>query len=116
MNSFYKVMRESTCKKRVTICEIYDIDNNLLSRESNRCNPDNGVCARLGVIQSKENYDVHSHCNWTHAEINAIKSLPLDCKPHKIILYGHNFLCDNCEQELRKIGVVDFEISPMQIN
>jgi len=110
MKSFEDVLAESTCQKRKTVCELYDADGNLLSRESNRCNPD-GICHRLGVVQGKDNYDKSSNCNWTHCEINAIKSLPKDNKPIKAILYGHDFYCDKCEDALRLAGVKIFEIN-----
>lgn len=110
MKSFEQASQESTCQKRITVCEIYDAEGNLLSRESNRCNPTGGICTRLGLVQSKTNYDVESTCNWTHAEINAIKSLKESDKPHKAIIYGHTFFCDACENALRSVGVKELEI------
>lgn len=109
MKTHEEVAKESTCQKRLTITEIYDDKGNLLARESNRCNPSGGTCHRLSLVQSKSEYDTESHCNWIHSEINAIKSLPKDCRPYKAICYGHTFFCDACEQELRNIGVVEFE-------
>jgi deoxycytidylate deaminase len=103
-----QVKAESTCLKRITICEIYDLFGNLLARESNRCNPPGGVCGRMGVVQNKKNYDKESTCNWTHAEINAINALPEGSKPYSAIVLGHSFLCDNCEQALKKVGVQHF--------
>ena len=111
MKSIQEVAKQSTCQKRVTVCEIFNEDNECLARESNRCSPEGGTCHRLGLIQGKDNYDVNSHCNWTHAEINTIKALPENCKPHRAVIYGHDFFCDNCENELRKVGVTIFEIS-----
>lgn len=112
IKSFNTVISESTCQKRITVCEIYDENNKLLSRESNRCNPDGGVCHRLFLVQDKGAYDKESRCNWTHAEINAINNLPQNSNPYKAVLYGHDFFCDSCEKELRKIGIVDFLIYP----
>jgi len=108
MKTIEQVKTESTCLKRVTVCEIYDDKNNLLARESNRYNPPNGNCVRIGLVQSKENYDKES-CNWTHAEINAIKALPPESEPYKAVIIGHSFFCDNCETELKKVGVKIFE-------
>lgn len=95
---------ESTCQKRITICEIYDAQGNLLSRESNRCSPE-GECHRLGVLQDKENYDETSDCNWVHAEIMAIKALPDGAKPTSAVLKGHDFICTPCEKALWEVGV-----------
>lgn len=114
INTFEQAVAQSTCQKRITICEIYDIEYNLLSRESNRCEPDNGVCSRFDVKQNKDNYDTESNCNWTHAEIRAIQSLPSNSKPYLSILYGHNFYCDACEQALKDAGVQIFEINHLE--
>ena len=113
IKEFDEIVAESTCQKRITICEIYDQYYNLLSRESNRCEPDNGICARIGTIQNKENYDVHSQCNWTHAEIRAINALPIGTDPEYAVLYGHDFYCDACEKALKKVGVTRLDINHM---
>jgi hypothetical protein len=115
MKSIQEVYKESTCQKRVTIVELYDVEGNLLSRESNRCSPEGGVCHRLEVTQSKDNYDIHSHCNWIHAEIMAIQSLPENSKPYRAVLFGHDFYCDACETALKKVGVGIFDISKKRI-
>jgi deoxycytidylate deaminase len=110
MKTFLEVKLESTCQKRVTVVEIFDKEGKLLSRESNRCDPNNGECSRIGVVQNKDNYDVHSTCNWTHAEIMAIQALPEGSKPYMAVLYGHSFYCTPCEQALRDVGVVEFKV------
>lgn len=110
MKSFNQVFAESTCFKRVTICEIYDRTGNLLSRESNRCNPPEGICQRINVSSVKDGYPLESSCMWTHAEIMAIKSIPAGSVPYSAKLYGHSFLCDNCESELKKVGVQVIEV------
>ena len=115
MKTLEQAAGESTCQKRKTICDIYDKDGNLLSRESNRCAPTGGVCHRLGVVQNKENYDKESSCNWTHAEINAINNLPAGSAPYKSVLYGHSFYCDNCENALKGAGVEVLEKSEENI-
>lgn len=107
MKTLQEVKSESTCQKRVTVCEIFDKDGKLLSRESNRCNPDGGMCHRLGIVQDKNNYDTDSHCNWTHAEINAIANLPIGASPFKAVLHGHSFYCDACESALKSVGVIE---------
>lgn len=111
IKSIDQATTESTCQKRITMVEIYDEQNNLLSRESNRCNPSGGTCHRIGVFNGKENYPADSHCNWTHAEIMAIKSLPENSKPYKAILYGHDFYCEPCETALKNVGVKIFEVA-----
>lgn len=110
IKDFKTVLAESTCQKRKTVCELYDVVGNLLARESNRCEPEGGVCYRLGVVQNKANYDTSSNCNWTHCEMNALKNLPKGAKPHKAVLYGHNFYCDKCETALKLAGIKIFEI------
>lgn len=109
MKSFEQASAESTCQKRITICEIYDVEGNLLSRESNRCNPTGGICHRLGVVQQKTNYDTGSACNWLHAEMNAIAHLK-EGKPYRAVIYGHTFFCNSCENALRSVGVKELEI------
>jgi deoxycytidylate deaminase len=111
MKTFKEAIEESTCQKRATVCEIYDANWILLSRESNRCNPEGGTCHRLGLVQNKDNYDKDSHCNWTHAEINAIAALPEGSTPFEAIVYGHNFACQNCENALKAAGVQRISIS-----
>lgn len=110
IKTFEQARNESTCQKRVTIVELYDEAGNLLARESNRCFPTGGTCGRLGVVQNKSNYDVNSTCNWVHAEINAINALPTAAKPHKAVLFGHDFYCDACEQALKKAGCEILEV------
>jgi len=112
MKSMREVIAESTCQKRVTVCEIYNYLGKLLSRESNRCNPAGGSCHRLGVSQDKSNYDKDSECNWTHAEIMAINALPKNSFPYMAILMGHRFTCLNCEEALRNAGVKKIYIVP----
>lgn len=111
MNTVEQAKCESTCQKRITVCEIYDRDGNLLSCESNRCDPVGGTCHRLGLVQDKANYDINSHCNWTHAEINAVNHLPPNSEPYRSIIYGHTFYCDNCENALRACGVKILEMA-----
>jgi hypothetical protein len=111
IRNFEDVRSESTCKKRITVVELYDKNDVLLSRESNRCSPPNGVCSRIGVSQTKSNYDVESTCNWTHAEIMALQALPEGSKPYKSVLYGHSFYCDFCENALRTAGVEVLEVA-----
>ena len=103
-----KAASESTCQKRVTVCMILDFFGSVLSCESNRCDPDGDVCARLGVEQNKKNYSGYE-CNSVHAEVMAIKALPQGTRPHKAVLYGHKFFCDDCEQRLNEVGVEKFE-------
>ena len=105
MKEFKQAALEGTCQKRLTITEIYTKEGELLSRESNRCSPTGGVCHRLDVKQDKSNYDTETDCNWRHSEIKAIEALPKKCSPYYAICYGHSFICDNCEQHLRAVGV-----------
>jgi hypothetical protein len=110
MNEFEKARQNSTCQKRITICEIYDKEGVLLACESNRCDPSGGTCHRLGLVQSKEGYDVTSHCNWTHAEVMTIGKLKEGDRPYRSVIHGHDFYCDSCEEALRRVGVEVLEI------
>lgn len=104
----------STCAKRVTVCVILDALGNVLSCESNRCSPPGGVCSRLGVSNTKENYPAES-CNWQHAERRALSALPAGSVPTKAVLLGHDFYCDDCERALRERGITELEISPTRL-
>lgn len=111
-----QAISESTCQKRVTVCVIMDANWNVLSIGSNRCDPEGGTCHRLGISQDKSNYDTHSHCNWTHAEIRAIETLKEGAEAYEAVLYGHDFYCNGCEEELRKVGVRKFTVSEITID
>lgn len=111
MKSFNQAAKESTCLKRVTVCEIYS-DFVLLARESNRCEPPNGECSRLGLSNAKSEYPSSCSCSWKHAEIRAIAALPSNCSPELAIIFGHDFPCPDCEGALRKAGVKRIAICP----
>ena len=113
MISYIHVAQQSTCQKRVTLCVIYDRNGRVLAADSNRCAPPDGVCQRLGVVQQKENYSTES-CNWEHAEARAVAYAMKYARsaPHRAVLYGHDFICDACENALKSIGVVEFDIIP----
>ncbi len=104
------VIAESTCLKRVTVCELYAADGSLLARESNRCDPPNGLCCRIGVSNGKSDYPSHTNCNWTHAEVMALRSC--EGVPVKAIIYGHDFACPDCEDKLKARGVTSIEMVP----
>lgn len=106
MKTLQEILAESTCQKRATACYIYDEAGNLLSQASNRCSPSGNVCHRIGVIQTRKNYDVKSDCNWIHAEIMAIRALPEGgARPYRSVLYGHTFYCELCALSLVAIGI-----------
>lgn len=105
-----KAAAESTCQKRITVCVIYDKEGNILVVESNRCEPEGGICERLKVVEEKKNYSEKS-CNWMHAEIRAVARLFEVNKPYRAVLYGHEFFCINCEKALREAGVEVFEVA-----
>lgn len=100
----------STCQKRKVACVLVSRNGRVVSYGVNTCQPEGGVCHRLGLVQSKENYDVNSNCNWIHAEIDAIKNLPDGYKPFMAYLYGHDFFCGECEKALEAKGVEIFNI------
>ncbi len=113
MKTLEEAAAESTCQKRLVVCEIYDEYGKILAVESNRCSPTGGLCHRIGVVQTKADYDVTSACNWTHAEIMAIRALPRGSyTPHRAVIYGHSYPCDACESALRRVGVEIIDIKP----
>lgn len=111
MKTIATARAESTCQKRATVCVIYDVDDDILACESNRCAPPNGICVRIGVSNTKADYPVESSCNWTHAEQRAVAALPRGSRPHRALLFGHDFYCDACETALRAAGVVVLEVA-----
>jgi len=104
------VATTSTCQKRPVVCILLSKEGKVVSYGANSCDPPNGICTRLGVVQNKENYDVTSTCNWTHAEISAIAALPTTYQAYKAVLKGHEFFCQPCEDALKEIGVKEFEV------
>jgi deoxycytidylate deaminase len=103
------VAAESTCQKRVVVCELYDEAGALIARESNRCRPTGGVCCRLGVVQTQANY-TGNECNSMHAEIRAILQLTADDRPVRAVVIGHDFPCGECEAALLRFGVTIIEV------
>lgn len=106
------VLPKSTCQKRSVVCVLLNAQNRIISYGVNSCNPEGGTCHRLGLVQDKSNYDHSSNCRWVHAEIDALKHLlhGEEYTPYKAVLYGHEFFCLDCENELKKQGVVEFQI------
>jgi deoxycytidylate deaminase len=102
----------STCLKRAVVCVLYDEAGRLVVARSNRCNPPDSVCARMGVRQGQEGYPVDSECNWTHAEIRAVAAIPPGVKVVRAVLYGHGFPCAACEAALRAAGVTEIQVVP----
>lgn len=111
MKTLSQVIAESTCQKRVTVCEIFDATGTLLARESNRCTPNGGVCERLRIANGKADYP-DAQCNWSHAEIQALNAVPEGSKPFRAGVIGHDFACPRCEQVLREAGVVVLDVTP----
>lgn len=93
---------EATCQKRVVVCLLFDKVGQVVAVESNRCSPPNGVCPRLDLVTSKENYPPN-HCNSEHAEVRALKLAKR--MPTHAVLSGHSFFCDDCERLLRSYGI-----------
>ncbi len=111
MKTLEEAAAESTCQKRLVVCEIYDEFGKILAVESNRCSPTGGLCHRIGIVQTKSDYDVTSACNWTHAEVMAIRALPGGRHhPYRAVIYGHDYPCDACDMALRRVGVETIDI------
>jgi deoxycytidylate deaminase len=111
MKTIHEVAAESTCQKRRVVCELLNDSGERLAIESNRCNPPDGTCVRIGIVSTREGYPVHSECNWTHAEIMALRAINRTAeKPFRAIIYGHNFPCSACELALQVAGVRHIEL------
>lgn len=110
MKSWNEVAAESTCLKRITVCELFDADGILLARESNRCDPPDGKCCRLGTQNGQADYPSHSDCRWTHAEVMALRACK--GKPGHAVVYGHDFVCPDCDTALRAAGVGVITVFP----
>jgi len=113
LKSFHQVSQESTCQKRVTVCELLEPMRGswqVVARESNRCDPLGGTCHRLGRADVQATYPSSSDCRWTHAERMAIAAIPFGRRPTRAIIYGHDFACPECVQALTAVGVTVIEI------
>lgn len=111
MKTFKQATAESTCLKRVTVCELYAADGTLLARESNRCDPPDGKCQRIAVSNQQAEYPESSTCNWTHSESMALQAVG-QARPTRAVIYGHDFPCPSCERALRVKGVTAIEVVP----
>lgn len=96
-----RTMKQSTCQKRAVVCVLFDDKGQVVSMQSNNCNPE-GVCRQLSMVTTKENYP-RNGCNSEHAEIRALKLARR--MPKRALLIGHNFLCDDCERLLKSYGI-----------
>jgi hypothetical protein len=112
MKTTEQAIAESTCRKRVTLCVIYDARGTVLACESNRCAPPNGECTRMSVANGKADYPSTSTCNWSHAEQRAAQAVPVGSVPTVAVLYGHDFVCGDCEAALKAIGVTTINVVP----
>lgn len=109
-----KVMETASlcnCQKRVIVCILKNIEGRILSCGSNHCDPPDGICQRLNMKQSKDKY-TGNECRTIHAEIAALKAMPKGAKPFRAIVYGHDFICKECEKALLEAGVEAFKIIP----
>lgn len=102
----------STCHKRATVCVLLDEDNEVVSVAANTCDPAEGVCQRLGVHQTQQEYDVESTCNWEHAEARALDQLPEEVQPTTAVVLGHDFVCPTCDEKLKARGVESIAVIP----
>lgn len=93
----------STCLKRSVTCVMVDGNGEVLAVESNQCSPPDGICPRLDLTTSKENFPPTTYCQSEHAEVRALKLSKL--LPKKAYLFGHKFFCDDCERLLKSYGI-----------
>lgn len=105
-----KIAAESTCKKRSVVCVLLSEEGEILACETNLCFPLKGCCTRLNTVNQKVDYPAVSDCNWVHAEVRALSCLEEDDKPYTALIYGHNFVCPECERKLRAAGVKDIQL------
>lgn len=112
MNTIRDAARQSTCRKRVTVCVIFDVDGNPLACESNRCDPPEGQCTRVARSDGQAQYPSESGCRWQHAEQRAVAALSESARPVRALLCGHDFPCPDCESALRAVGVTHIDVEP----
>ena len=95
---------KSSCLKAKVACCIMHGDR-IITVQTNECSPPEGVCRRRNV---KGNYDL---CNSVHAEFKCAKSMKAEDVTGGIAyLAGRSYACDNCKDELRKVGVSEIRI------
>lgn len=100
------------CQKRVIVCVLYDADDRVVSIGTNRCNPPESGCPRLGIAYlDKSNYPQPT-CNTIHAEVDALSKLPANETAVRAVVYGHEFVCSSCEEILKEYGITNIKIVP----
>lgn len=113
LNTHLQAIGQSTCQKRIVVCKLVDAGGKIVALESNRCDPEGGMCHRKGIVQERDTYALTSECNWTHAEIMAINSLPEGAEPRTAHIFGHDFACQSCTDALEAVGVTKIECYPI---
>lgn len=97
------------CLKQLTRCVIEREDGSRYEA-TNACNVVGETCPRV-IAGSKTGEDYHL-CKSTHAEANAAR-LAEETKhiPGKATLYGHTWICKDCQDALIAVNVCVFEIA-----
>lgn len=99
----------SNCQKRVTVCILFDTENRPAGFGYNFCAPPTPICPRLGLSQTKEKY-TGTECETIHAEIMALRSTHPKRPPISAVLYGHDFVCLECEEALKKARIKNIQV------
>lgn len=100
------------CKKQIVVAVIIT-QNNKIYTGYNDCQNNIKECPRIGM-NSGEGYNLCKIiCGQiSHAEINAISQ----CQNKEelcdatLILKGHTYICDNCKEQLLKVGIKNWII------
>lgn len=100
----------SNCQKRITVCVLFDEHNRPSGIGYNSCDPPISGCARKFLQQHKGEY-TGQECNTIHAEIMALRTVHPNRKPVAAVLYGHDFMCKECEETLRAAGIDNLRVS-----
>lgn len=111
MNIINALSQLSNCQKRATACVLFDAENRPAGFGWNFCAPPVSGCARLKMSQSKAGY-TGTECETIHAEIMAIRSAHPKRPPVSAVLYGHDFICQQCEDALRNFGITEMRVMP----
>lgn len=98
------------CLKQKVVCVITRSDGRVYTA-ANTCDVGGDICPRIAAgCETGTGYEL---CGSKHAEANAAE-LAEESKdvPGEAMLYGHTWMCKDCQDALRAVGVATFRIMP----
>ena len=96
------------CLKQKTRCRIVRADGRSYEA-TNECDVEGDVCPRVAAgCLTGTGYEL---CRSTHAEVNAAKlAAESEDVPGEAWLWGHTWMCKDCQDALRDVNVHTFHI------